>query len=355
MFVPGHQPSRARGSRIVRAHCSSRRAAAARPGHGEAADGQPARSPAAERRGAHPLRRAGRLLSRRPARRLHGQELRRRVRDRPRHARRSAASPATSRGRPSCASCTSRAATTSSSALSASRTSNAAAPATTSCGSWAGSRARARCGSVGRCPRGPRSRSGPRRSPSPSATRRTPRSRRAGTQLVVADLDPSGREAHPEGRARRLRERRPGVLPRGAGLLRRGPQAHLLLLRAGGQGERLDARPRHRRTGEPLRRDRLLQRGRGHLPRRRAHLRRERPPVPRLRRSCQLPQHRRLEAAPGRDRPRASPASPPSTTTRAGRPRTPSCRADGRLMAFQVARTADEAGVGYGILLLHLD
>ncbi len=27
---------------------------------------------------------------------------------------------------------------------------------------------------------------------------------------------------------------------------------------------------------------------------------------------------------------------------------------DGRLMAFQVARTADEAGVGYGILLLHL-
>jgi len=28
---------------------------------------------------------------------------------------------------------------------------------------------------------------------------------------------------------------------------------------------------------------------------------------------------------------------------------------DGRLMAFQVARTADEAGVGYGILLLHLE
>jgi hypothetical protein len=28
---------------------------------------------------------------------------------------------------------------------------------------------------------------------------------------------------------------------------------------------------------------------------------------------------------------------------------------DGRFMAFQVARTADEAGVGYGILLLHLD
>ena len=28
---------------------------------------------------------------------------------------------------------------------------------------------------------------------------------------------------------------------------------------------------------------------------------------------------------------------------------------DGRLMAFQVARTADEAGVGYGILLLHFD
>ena len=27
---------------------------------------------------------------------------------------------------------------------------------------------------------------------------------------------------------------------------------------------------------------------------------------------------------------------------------------DGRLMAFQVARTADEAGVGYGILLLRL-
>jgi hypothetical protein len=28
---------------------------------------------------------------------------------------------------------------------------------------------------------------------------------------------------------------------------------------------------------------------------------------------------------------------------------------DGRLMAFQVARTADEAGVGYGLLLLHLE
>ena len=28
---------------------------------------------------------------------------------------------------------------------------------------------------------------------------------------------------------------------------------------------------------------------------------------------------------------------------------------DGRLMAFQVARTADEAGVGYGILLLHFE
>jgi hypothetical protein len=28
---------------------------------------------------------------------------------------------------------------------------------------------------------------------------------------------------------------------------------------------------------------------------------------------------------------------------------------DGRFMAFQVARTADEAGVGYGILMLHLD
>jgi hypothetical protein len=28
---------------------------------------------------------------------------------------------------------------------------------------------------------------------------------------------------------------------------------------------------------------------------------------------------------------------------------------DGRLMAFQAARTADEAGVGYGLLLLHLD
>jgi Tol biopolymer transport system component len=28
---------------------------------------------------------------------------------------------------------------------------------------------------------------------------------------------------------------------------------------------------------------------------------------------------------------------------------------DGRFMAFQVARTADEAGVGYGILLLHFD
>jgi Tol biopolymer transport system component len=28
---------------------------------------------------------------------------------------------------------------------------------------------------------------------------------------------------------------------------------------------------------------------------------------------------------------------------------------NGRFMAFQVARTADEAGVGYGLLLLHLD
>ena len=28
---------------------------------------------------------------------------------------------------------------------------------------------------------------------------------------------------------------------------------------------------------------------------------------------------------------------------------------DGRFMAFQVARTADEAGVGYGILLLRFE
>jgi hypothetical protein len=33
----------------------------------------------------------------------------------------------------------------------------------------------------------------------------------------------------------------------------------------------------------------------------------------------------------------------------------PAVSTDGRLMAFQVARTADEAGVGYGILLMRLE
>ena len=56
------------------------RAAAARARDGAAADGQPARSPAAERGGPDPLRRARRHLPRQPARRLHGEELRRRLR-----------------------------------------------------------------------------------------------------------------------------------------------------------------------------------------------------------------------------------------------------------------------------------
>jgi len=38
-----------------------------------------------------------------------------------------------------------------------------------------------------------------------------------------------------------------------------------------------------------------------------------------------------------------------------GKASNPVVSRDGRLMAFQVANTADEAGVGYGILLMHLD
>jgi hypothetical protein len=87
--VAGHVRPRPRAepraAGVGRAHRGpSRRTPAARPGDGEAADGQPARPPAPERRGADPLRRAGRHLPGRPPRRLHGQELRRRVRDRPR-------------------------------------------------------------------------------------------------------------------------------------------------------------------------------------------------------------------------------------------------------------------------------
>jgi hypothetical protein len=47
-------------------------------------------------------------------------------------------------------------------------------------------------------------------------------------------------------RAGRSHDRRAGLPPRGPGLLRRRPQAQLLLLRAGGPRERLDARPRDR-------------------------------------------------------------------------------------------------------------
>ena len=57
------------------------------PATGAAADGQPARPPAGERGGPDPLRRARRHLPRQPARRLHGEELRRRLRDRPRDPR----------------------------------------------------------------------------------------------------------------------------------------------------------------------------------------------------------------------------------------------------------------------------
>ena len=126
------------------------------------------------------------------------------------------------------------------------------------------------------------------------------------TRLVVADLDASDAPA--------LRDERvvftsdgPALQPRGPGLLRRRPQAHLHLLRARGPRERLDDRPRDRRASQSVGRDRLLQRGRGHLPRRPLRLRRERPPVARLRRPGQLPQHRHLEAPARRDRPRLRP------------------------------------------------
>ena len=71
----------------MRAAAVARRPAAARARARATAHGQPARPPAGERGGPHPLRRARRHLARQPARRLHGEELRRRVRDRPRDAR----------------------------------------------------------------------------------------------------------------------------------------------------------------------------------------------------------------------------------------------------------------------------
>lgn len=43
-----------------------------------------------------------------------------------------------------------------------------------------------------------------------------------------------------------------------------------------------------------------------------------------------------------------------SITTKEGRDPIRLCTTDGRLMAFQIAQAADEAGVGYGIVLLHL-
>ena len=40
--------------------------------------------------------------------------------------------------------------------------------------------------------------------------------------------------------------------------------------------------------------------------------------------------------------------------TRGGRHRIQSFPPNGRYMAFQIARTSDEAGVGYGIVLMRL-
>ena len=107
-------------------------------------------------------------------------------------------------------------------------------------------------------------------------------------------------------------------------------------------------------TIEPVGRHRRLQRGRGDLPRRPARLRRERPPGARLRRRGELPEHRHLEAAPRRDGPQL-PALTRFNDYEGWKASNPVVSTDGRLMAFQAARTADEAGVGYGLLLLHLD
>ncbi len=77
---------------------------ASRPGPAQA--GQPARPSAEEHRGADALRRAGRHLAGQPARRLHGQELRRRLRHRPQDPRHPLPDLQRARAPRSCASCT---------------------------------------------------------------------------------------------------------------------------------------------------------------------------------------------------------------------------------------------------------
>ena len=127
------------------------------------------------------------------------------------------------------------------------------------------------------------------------------------TRLVVADLDPratprpcgaSASSSRATGRAAASRPRTSSTTtassPTAATSPRAASSAWTIDLAT---GERV----------EPVGRDRLLQRGRRHLPRRPVRLRRERPPVAGLRRPGQLPQHRRLEAPARRDRPRLHP------------------------------------------------
>ena len=312
----------------MRAVSSPRRPAAARARAGAAAHGQPARSPAAERRGPHPLRRAGRLLPRQPARRLHGEELRRRVRDRPRDARDPlphlqragrcvparhapaelglpADRPGALRGRRPQPLARQRAVVP---GPEAGVTAGEARPPH--------ERGRGRLEAIDEDRLLGRPRAGPRGPGGPDA----PRRRRPGSV---------GRDARAARRARRLHERRAGLQPRGPGLLRRRPQAHLLLLRAGGPLQRLDDRPRDRRAGQPVGRDRLLQRGRGHLPGRPATPA-SRATTSRARSATRPASATSTSGSSASTGPAAtSPGSPPSTTTRAGRPRTPSSRPTG--------------------------
>ena len=149
------------------------------------------------------------------------------------------------------------------------------------------------------------------------------------TRLVVADLDRLGRDARAARRARRLHERRAGLHPRGPGLLRRRPQAHLQLLRAGGPRERLDDRPRDRRARRTSRpRSASTTRSRASSPT--AGTPASRATTSRARSATRPASATSTSGSSASTAPAAtSPASPPSTTTRAGRPRTPSSRPTG--------------------------
>ena len=120
------------------------------------------------------------------------------------------------------------------------------------------------------------------------------------TQLVVADVDAAATPPRLLNRRVVHRSASDACFLEAQDFFDQDRQLTFTLLRAGRPGQRVDARPGDRRDRQPFGLDRLLQRGRGPLPGRTARLRGERPPVARLRRRPELPQHRRLEAAPRR-------------------------------------------------------